>query len=86
MILFASVLVKGGKLGLELYLMFWSSALPFDGVAGSESVVLPLHLGDFGVGESQFDQSSSKSSAGAARDRGLDVFLTDKGVLNAGLG
>jgi hypothetical protein len=79
MMLFSSVLVKGDRLGMESYLTFLSSRLPCDGVNGSERVVLLLHLGDFGVGESQFDQSSSKSLMGAARDRGLD-FFTGSGV------
>lgn len=53
-----------------------SSRLPFDGVAGSEAAVLLLHRGLFGVGESQFDQSSSKSSsaAEAARDTVFEVL------------
>lgn len=86
MILCLSVLMKGGKLrlGLESYLVFRSSTLPFDGATGSESAVLPLHRGegDFGVGESQFDQSSSKSLIGAASDRVLDFFLAGNGVLD----
>jgi len=78
--LYLSVMVKGGRLGMESYLTFRSSRLPCDGVNGSERVVLLLHLGDFGVGESQFDQSSSKSLMGAARVSGLD-FFTGTGVL-----
>lgn len=85
MILYLSVLKKGGKLGLESYLVFRSSAPPFDEADGSEMAVLPLHRGegDFGVGESQFDQSSSKSLIGAASDRVLDFFLAGAGVLDA---
>ncbi len=56
--------------------MLRSSTLVVDGVAGPEIVVLPLHHGDLEVGESQFDQSSSRSSiTGAARDNGLAFLL-----------
>jgi len=44
------------------YLAASSPPSILDGVAGPEIAVLPLHLGDLGVGESQFDQSSSSSS------------------------
>jgi hypothetical protein len=74
-ILIMSILDYCEVMNLVTYVTF-SSTVPFDGVAGSDRVVLPLHLGDLGVGESQLDQSSSRSSrAGAAREIDLAVFL-----------
>lgn len=82
-ILVRLILTNGGS---EECSSYWTlSSWPPDGVAGCDTVVLPLQRGDLGVcdwdleiGESQFPQSSSRSSnGGAAKDRGRDFLILE---------
>ena len=57
---------------MNIYLTVLSWLFVEDGVNGSDISVLPLQRGDWGVGESQFDQSSSDSATAGVKESGFD--------------
>ena len=69
--------VCGGILtgGIGTHLTERFSVLVVAGVAGPESSVLPLHLGDTGAGESHSPQESSSSSASGGNSFATSSFV-----------